>query len=559
MASSQASLSASADFRALFESGPGLYLVLKPDFSIVAASDAYLAATMTRREAILGRGIFDVFPDNPDDPTATGVKNLKASLEYVLTKRAPHTMAVQKYDIRRPETEGGGFEERYWSPMNSPVYGVDGELAYIIHRVEDVTEFVHLKQRGIEEQRLARELGLRAEQMEAELYLRAQEVQEANTKLQIANAELARVYAKEKELHRAESVRLGETTERLSESEERFRLIVENAPHAILMASPDGHIRLANREAERLFGYARKQLLGMEVERLLPQRLRAGHMQQRARFFADPQARPMGAGRDLHGLRSDGTEVPIEVGLSSVHIDSGVWVVVTIVDITERVHAQEELRRSKEELRELAAVSQTAREQEQARVARELHDELGQGLTALKMDLSSLEGLLPTGRERLEGMRRLLDSIVSATRRIAADLRPLMLDDLGLVPAAEWLVQNFARRTGIRCQFAVQPPELALHDPHATAVFRMLQESLTNVARHAQASLVEVTLHQHDGEIRLAVRDNGRGFESKDPRRPNSFGLLGLRERAYLLNGELKIDTAPGRGTSIEARLPLGQ
>lgn len=557
MADSQLPLS--ADFRALFESVPGLYLVLKPDLSIVAVSDAYLAATMTRREAILGRGIFDVFPDNPDDPTATGVKNLKASLERVLSQRAPDTMAIQKYDIRRPDAEGGGFEERHWSPMNSPVFGAEGELAYIIHRVEDVTEFVRLKQRGAEEQRLARELGLRAEQMEVELYLRAQEVQEANAKLQTANAELARLYAKTKELQLEDSAKLGQTTERLSESEGRFRLIVENAPHAILMASPDGHIRLANREAERLFGYRREELLGMEVERLIPQRLRASHVQHRAGFLADPQARPMGVGRDLHGLRRDGSEVPIEVGLNPVHIDGGTWVMVTIIDITERVRAAEELRRSKEELRQLAAVAHTAREQEKARVARELHDELGQDLTALKMDLASLEELLPTRREHLEGMRGLLDNIVSATRRIAADLRPLMLDDLGLVPAAEWLVQTFAQRTGIRCQFVAQPRELTLKDPHATAIFRMLQESLTNVARHAQASLVEVALDQSGGEVRLAVRDNGRGFEPTGPRRPNSFGLLGLRERAYLLNGEIKIETAPGQGTSIEARLPLGQ
>jgi PAS domain S-box-containing protein len=553
MAGSQVPLP--ADFRALFESAPGLYLVLKPDLRIVAASDAYLAATMTRREAIFGRSIFDVIPDNPDDPTATGVKNLKASLEYVVSQRAPHTMAVQKYDIRRGETEGGGLEERYWSPMNSPVFDAEGELNYIIHRVEDVTELVHLKQRGIEEQRLARELGLRAEQMEEEL----QEVQETNAKLQVANVEHARLYVKEKELHHEESVRLGETTERLSESEGRFRLIVENAPHAILMASPDGLIRLVNREAERLFGYRREQLLGMEVERLVPQRLRTGHAQQRARFLADPQGRPMGVGRDLHGLQGDGTEVPIEVGLSPVHIDGGVWVVVTIVDITERVRAREDLRRSREELRELVAVAQTAREQEKARIAREMHDELGQGLTALKMDLVSLEDLLPTGREQLEGIRGMLGNIVAATRRIAADLRPLMLDDLGLVPAAEWLVDNFAQRTGIRCQFDVRPRQLTLQDPHATAIYRMLQESLTNIARHAQASLVEVTLDQRDGGITLTVRDNGRGFEPRDPRRPDAFGLVGLRERAYLLNGELKIETALGHGTSIEARLPLEQ
>jgi len=164
------------DFRLLFESAPGLYLVLTPDLKIVAVSEAYLRATMTKRAEIIGRALFDVFPDNPDDPAATGVANLRASLDRVRAQRVPDTMAVQKYDIRRAESEGGGFEERFWSPTNSPVLDADGELAYIIHRVEDVTEFVRLKTIGSE-------LGTRAEQMEAEVYLRAQEVAEANRHL----------------------------------------------------------------------------------------------------------------------------------------------------------------------------------------------------------------------------------------------------------------------------------------------------------------------------------------------------------------------------------------
>lgn len=134
------------DFRRLFESAPACYLVLTPDLTIVAVSDAYLRATMTRREAIVGRPLFDVFPDNPDDPAATGVANLRASLARVLATGRPDTMAVQKYDIRRPEPEGG-FEERHWSPMNSPALGDDGRVAYIIHWVEDVTERVRLRQR----------------------------------------------------------------------------------------------------------------------------------------------------------------------------------------------------------------------------------------------------------------------------------------------------------------------------------------------------------------------------------------------------------------------------
>jgi signal transduction histidine kinase len=154
-------MSAEPDFRALFESAPGLYLVLTPELRIVAVSDAYLRATMTTRSGILGRPLFEVFPDNPDDPAADGVSNLAASLHRVLATCAADTMAIQKYDIRRPEADGGGFEERYWSPINSPVLDAAGSLAYIIHRVEDVTEFVLLKRRG--------------EQMEGEMFVHSRE------------------------------------------------------------------------------------------------------------------------------------------------------------------------------------------------------------------------------------------------------------------------------------------------------------------------------------------------------------------------------------------------
>lgn len=185
---------ASLDFRALFESAPGLYLVLTPDFSIVAVSNAYLEATMIKRRDILGRGIFEVFPDNPGEPDATGVRNLRASLERVKQFARADTMPVQKYDIRRPESEGGGFEERYWSPLNSPVIGPDGRVEYIIHRVEDVTEFVRLKRAGSEREKMNEALRERSEQMESEVYLRAREVAGANRQLRAANEDLARLY-----------------------------------------------------------------------------------------------------------------------------------------------------------------------------------------------------------------------------------------------------------------------------------------------------------------------------------------------------------------------------
>lgn len=176
-----------SDFQLLFESSPDLYLVLSPDLTIVAVSNAYLRATMTERDAIVGKYIFDVFPDNPDDASATGVSNLRASLERALSERVPDTMALQKYDIRRSEAEGGGFEERYWSPVNTPILGADQRVSYIIHRVEDVTELVRMR---AEEQKFAQLLETRTGQVEREVYVRAQELQRMNQQLRLANEEL---------------------------------------------------------------------------------------------------------------------------------------------------------------------------------------------------------------------------------------------------------------------------------------------------------------------------------------------------------------------------------
>ncbi len=160
-----------ADFKLLFERAPGLLLVLQPDpdFTILGASDAYLRATLTERGKIVGRGLFDVFPDNPDDPNAAGTRNLRASLERVLAGKTSDMMAVQKYDVRRPEIEGGGFEERFWSPVNSPVLSAEHEVLYVIHRVEDVTEFVRVSRSR--------------EAMELEIQRRSRELEAANREL----------------------------------------------------------------------------------------------------------------------------------------------------------------------------------------------------------------------------------------------------------------------------------------------------------------------------------------------------------------------------------------
>jgi two-component system sensor histidine kinase UhpB len=156
-------------------------------------------------------------------------------------------------------------------------------------------------------------------------------------------------------------------------------------------------------------------------------------------------------------------------------------------------------------------------------------------------------------------MQVLLDGTVAAARRISSDLRPLMLDDLGLVAACEWLAHNFQQRTGVPCELVLGAGELDLPDPYATAVFRVLQESLTNIAKHAGASQVEATLERGEGTVILTVRDNGRGFQPADPRKEGSYGLVGLRERAFLLGGDIRIESEPGRGTYVEMRMPMGE
>ena len=366
---------------------------------------------------------------------------------------------------------------------------------------------------------------------------------------------LYRQAAEQRDTHRA-----------LHEVEARVGGIVESAMDAIITVDHRQHIVLFNDAAEQVFRRSREATIGQSLNVLLPARFRDGHGRH-VRHFGEHgvTSRRMGDKTVLIGVRADGDEFPVEASISQLGEGENKLYTVILRDVTERVNNEQALRRSKEELHELAGAANHLREQEKRAIARELHDELAQALTGLKMDVAWIRGRMqaPTPPqsilEKLDIMETLLDSTVASMRRIASDLRPMMLDDLGLVPAAEWLVQNFAERTGIHCRLAIADPELELRDPYATTLFRILQESLTNIAKHAHASSVEIMLDNGDGEIAIRVRDDGVGFSTQDPRKSNSYGLIGLRERAYLLGGKVTIDSTPGRGTLIEVRLPLAK
>jgi signal transduction histidine kinase len=235
-------------------------------------------------------------------------------------------------------------------------------------------------------------------------------------------------------------------------------------------------------------------------------------------------------------------------------------------NVTSRREAEEDLRRSQRQLSDLSAHVEWAREEERRTISREIHDELGQALTALKMDLALLSSRVREGGsgiasealgERLRGMSDLTEETIERVRRLARELRPGVLDDLGLEAALEWQAQDFEARTGIACRVHSRLGDEKLPRPLATAFFRTFQEALTNVARHAQAQRVEVALHRTQDRLTLEVSDDGRGISEEAVAGAKSLGLVGMRERARRLGGQFAISGAVGRGTTVTLSVPL--
>jgi two-component system sensor histidine kinase UhpB len=350
-------------------------------------------------------------------------------------------------------------------------------------------------------------------------------------------------------------------------NEARMMAIIRSSMEAIITIDERQKVVIFNPKAEEIFGVSAMDAIGGPLSRFIPERFRGAHAKHVEQFgVTGVSERQMGRQLVLFGLRSSGEEFPIEASISQIRDASGKLYTVMLRDITERLRADNALKQSREELRDLSANLQNVREEEKTRIARELHDDLGQQLTALKMDLSVVEQQLREPRDpqstevqkHLQGMRRLIDATVASVRRIAADLRPVMLDDLGLVPAIEWLANDFTNRYGIDVDREIDPGALDFTNSGATTVFRIVQEALTNVARHAEATRVVVKLHVDDGFCVLRIADNGHGaVTGGPPREDKSFGLIGIRERAHMLGGTVTIDTAQARGFVITVTLPL--
>ena len=339
----------------------------------------------------------------------------------------------------------------------------------------------------------------------------------------------------------------------LDELGRRMRLIFDLAPVAIWITDAD-RINFANHACARLFGTDNsEELMGRSVYELL--RPESHPAVRAAMVLALEGSRPVPIVRERI-LQRNGAMRSVEMAVAALPDHGRTALQMVITDITRQTDERQELEHSRQQLRELSAGMVTAREEERRRIARELHDELGQRLTALKMELSTLV-CSDAPDDRRASMLSMVDETIASVRRISTDLRPLMLDDLGLNAAIEWLAEGWERRMGISVRLRLCADDPPLGQSVSIALYRMVQEALTNVARHAHATKVKIAIWHEDGELVLTVRDNGVGFTEPSMYHDGSHGLMGIRERAYMLGGTMEIGNSPGGGGRIAVRLPL--
>lgn len=348
----------------------------------------------------------------------------------------------------------------------------------------------------------------------------------------------------------------------LGEAHDRYHQTIDSLMDAIVAVDDEQKILLFNPAAEHMFGLASKEALGKPLSTLIPHRARLVHHDHVKKFAeSEVDSRTMGPQLEIVGLRADGSEFPIESTISHTLINGKRQSTAVLRDVTERRRAENALREMNQQLRRLSASLLNVREQERTRIARELHDDLGQQLTGLKLDLSWLSNRIKEGRpltpDKIDDMRHLLDVAISSVRRISAELRPLILDDLGFEEALIWHATEFAKRSGF--EVALQLPAIGLvqDDELATAIYRIIQESMTNIARHANATRVDISLTSDEQHLVLTVSDNGNGIAAGH--KSDGFGLVSMRERANAFGGNFQIISEPGRGLTIRVEFHLDQ
>lgn len=351
------------------------------------------------------------------------------------------------------------------------------------------------------------------------------------------------------------------TVDRLQQAKALLDELFEQAPQANVLLSVDNLVIRVNREFTRLFGYQAEETRGRPLgELMVPDELRNEELTELV---------AQGERVDAEGIRrrKDGSLLDVSIVRVPVSLPRGQIATYAIYrDISERKRAEETLKATSQQLRALSAKLRAAREEEGTRIARELHDELGASLSSLRWDLEAIDETiseladqseLQELRKKLDAMMRLTETTINTVRRIASEMRPTALDDLGLMEAIEWQARQFQDRTGVIVQCDSPLENLELYREQLTAVFRIFQEALTNILRHAQATKVHIQGKEEDGEFILTISDNGRGITDDEKSGQRTLGLLGMRERVYLVGGTLEITGSEGKGTSVTVRIPV--
>ncbi len=344
----------------------------------------------------------------------------------------------------------------------------------------------------------------------------------------------------------------------LRESESKYRRLIEMLKEGIWVVDSEMNTTFVNKRMETLLGWTVEEMMGSNPTEFMDEQTReifAEHFEMSKQGVAEQF--------EVNLIRKDGLRIYVLIEAAPIMDEKGRFTgaIAGLADITARKNAEQNLKKSQEELRSLSSHLQQVREEERASMAREIHDELGQVLTSLKLDLAWLRGKVQDRHTELLSrtvlMQMDIDRAIDTIHTIIARLRPVILDDFGLMEAIIWLVDEFQCHSGISCDFPFPSEEIVLSDECSTALFRICQESLTNVARHAEATEVKVTLREIDDNILLTIEDNGKGIGRTTSQRLSSLGILGMRERAIALGGRVTVENGEGRGTKVEATLPL--
>lgn len=350
--------------------------------------------------------------------------------------------------------------------------------------------------------------------------------------------------------------------QRIINSEESKRLILNSALDAIIIVDSASKIIFWNPQAENIFGWKADEVIGKSLaETIIPAEYTNAHLHGMQHYLQTGEGPILNRLIEVVACNKTGLLFPIELSILAVEQETGRSFCAFVRNITERKQAESNLKENSEQLRELSRHLQKVREEERLRIAREIHDELGQQLTGLKMDIAWL--MRKTGqddtviRDKFDDALSLVDSTVRSIRRISTELRPSVIDDLGLNAALEWQVDEFGRRMVVEIEYVNSFDDTNIHPDISIGIFRILQESLTNIVKHAAATKVKITICQLNNTVQLTVEDDGIGFDTNAKQDHLTFGLIGIKERTSMLQGECAIYSKQGTGTRIEVSIPL--